>query len=160
MGGEFAQEREWNYNAGLDWGLLQQNQNIGIQLLIKDLNYLYQTLPALHQLDCDPNGFQWIDSDNHERSLLIYLRKGLEGEQPVLVVVNFTPTPYPHFRLGVPFKGNYVERLNTDSNHYGGSNVGNTGRVMSQPEICQDQPHSIGVVIPPLATVIFELKRC
>ena len=159
MGGEFAQEREWNYNQGLDWQLLQQGQNMGIKLLVKDLNHLYRTLPALHQLDCDPNGFQWIDSDNHERSLLIYLRKGLEGERPVLVVVNFTPTPHAHFRLGVPCKGHYVERLNTDSNHYGGSNVGNTGPVMSQPGVWQDQPHSISVVIPPLATVIFELER-
>jgi len=157
MGCEFAQAKEWNHDQSLDWHLLENKQNIGIQNLVKDLNLVYRESPALHELDCEHNGFAWIESDNRDNSILTYVRMGDKGMAPVLVIVNLTPTPHQQYRIGVPQEGYYSELLNTDSSHYGGSNTGNAGGIKSEHLPMHGQPHSICIAVPPLVTVIFEL---
>ena len=157
MGSEFAQSREWNHDQGLDWHLLENAQHKGIQRLIKDLNQVYSEQLALHQRDCQSDGFQWLDSDNAESSILAYLRIGDKQSSPLLVVINMTPVPNQQYRVGVPQAGNYIECLNSDSNHYGGSNMGNMVSIKSVTESWHGQPESISIVVPPLATVIFRL---
>jgi 1,4-alpha-glucan branching enzyme len=157
MGGEFAQEREWNHDHALDWNLLSDFGHRGIQNLVRDLNRLYRRLPALHERDCEPEGFDWIDASDAAQSILIYLRKGREGSPPVLVVCNFTPVVRYGYRVGVPEKGRWVERLNSDAESYGGSNVGNAGAVTAVEKKAHGRAHSIELTLPPLATVVFEL---
>ncbi len=156
MGGEFAQRQEWNHDLSLDWHLLEDDRHVGVQKLIRDLNRIYRELPALHQLDCDEQGFEWIEMENRDQSILAYLRKGQADTAPVLVVVNLTPAVYPDYRLGVPRSGRYRECLNTDSEHYGGSNMGNVGSLQAHAEPFGGQPCQLTLCIPPLATVIFE----
>ena len=158
MGCEFAQRKEWNHDQSLDWHLLEHDSHKGIQTLIKDLNHAYRNIPALHELDCDGNGFEWLDSQNSAQSILVYLRKGQEGTAPALVVVNLTPTSYEDFAVGVPQAGFYRECLNTDSSIYGGSNVGNGGGVNSINEAYAGQENKVSLSVPPLATMIFELQ--
>jgi 1,4-alpha-glucan branching enzyme len=156
MGGEFAQLREWNHDRGLDWDLLEDERHLGMQHLVRDLNKLYRQLPALHELDCDEQGFEWIQMDNQSQSILVYLRKGYTDSPPVLVVVNLTPSTYTDYRLGAPRPGHYRECLNTDSERYGGSNMGNVGGVEARAEPWDGQPCQLSLCIPPLATLIFE----
>ncbi len=166
MGCEFAQRDEWDHDQSLDWHLLEYENHKGIQTLIKDLNNTYRNVPALHELDCDGNGFEWIDSQNAQQSILVYLRKGQAGTSPALVIVNLTPTSYENYIVGVPLAGYFRECLNTDSSIYGGSNVGNDGGVSSSPvngngqnsndNHFTDRPHQLMLSIPPLATMIFE----
>ena len=158
MGCEFAQRKEWNHDQSLDWHLLENDSHKGMQTLIKDLNHTYRGIPALHELDCDGNGFEWLDSQNSAQSILVYLRKGQEGTAPALVVVNLTPTSYENFAVGVPQAGFYRECLNTDSSIYGGSNVGNGGGVNSVNETYAGQENKVSLSVPPLATMIFELQ--
>ncbi|OUS24712.1 1,4-alpha-glucan branching enzyme [Thalassotalea sp. 42_200_T64] len=159
MGCEFAQRNEWNHDQSLDWHLLEDESHEGVQLLIKDLNHTYLSIPALYELDCDSSGFEWLDSQNNEQSLLVYLRKGKEGTAPALVVVNLTPTSYEHYCIGVPLAGFYRECLNTDSSKYGGSNVGNSGGVWSQNQTYAGQENQLNISIPPLATMIFKWQQ-
>lgn len=156
MGCEFAQRNEWNHDQSLDWHLLEHDRHKGVQSLIKDLNHSYRDIPALHELDCDSSGFEWLDSQNNKQSILIYLRKGQAGTAPALVVVNLTPTSYENFSVGVPLPGFYRECLNTDSSIYGGSNMGNGGGVNSVNEAYAGQDNLLIISVPPLATVIFE----
>ncbi len=163
MGGEFGQWGEWNHNVSLDWHLVAQDYghgwrpHAGLQALIRDLNRLYRDTPSLHQLDCDPDGFEWIEGGDVDQSVFIYLRKGREGAKPVLVASNLTPIPRHGYRVGVPAGGRWVERLNTDATAYGGSGLGNLGGVDAEPEGWHFQPYSISLTLPPLATVVFEL---
>ncbi|ARD42987.1 1,4-alpha-glucan branching protein GlgB [Colwellia sp. PAMC 21821] len=159
MGCEFAQRAEWNHDQSLDWHLLEHDSHKGMQTLIKDLNHTYRNIPALHELDCDGNGFEWLDSQNSAQSILVYLRKGQTGTAPALVVVNLTPTSYENFSVGVPQAGFYRECLNTDSSIYGGSNVGNGGGVNSVNEAYAGQANKVSLSVPPLATMIFELQQ-
>jgi 1,4-alpha-glucan branching enzyme len=156
MGGEFAQEREWNHDRSLDWHLTDDPQHRGVQALVRDLNHLYRDAPALHVRDCDPAGFEWINASDADQSVLAYMRKGDDGDPPVLVVSNFTPVPREGYRIGVPIAGRWAERLNTDSAVYGGSNVGNRGEVASAPEPWQGRPASLSLTLPPLGTVILQ----
>lgn len=156
MGGEFAQKNEWNHDISLDWHLLAYENHRGIQRLVKDLNRVYRSTPALYELDCDSNGFEWLVGDNASQSIFIYLRKGFNDTPPVVVVVNMTPTPYSDYCIGVPQAGVYNERLNTDSSEYGGSNVGNAGGVSTTIQACNGQAYQLTLAIPPLATLIFE----
>ncbi|HJR21606.1 MAG TPA: 1,4-alpha-glucan branching protein GlgB, partial [Dongiaceae bacterium] len=158
MGCEFAQEREWNHDAGLDWHLLSDRDHSGAQALVRDLNAIYRNLPALHEHDCEPQGFEWIDASDHERSVIAYLRRGRDPDSIAIVVCNFTPEPQPNYRIGVPMPGFYAERLNTDSAFYGGSNVGNGGGLMAEPQGWHGRPHSINLTLPPLGTLILERK--
>ena len=156
MGCEFAQEREWNHDAGLDWHLLSDANHSGAQSLVRDLNAAYRDLPALHQLDCEPQGFEWIDASDHERSVIAFLRRGREPDSIAVVVCNFTPVPREHYRIGVPAPGYYAERINTDSAFYGGSNVGNGGGVPAEPVSWHGRPYSVDLTLPPLSTLILE----
>jgi 1,4-alpha-glucan branching enzyme len=159
MGCEFAQRDEWNHDQSLDWHLLEQDSHKGIQSLVKDLNHAYQNIPALYELDCDSSGFEWLDSQNSEQSILVYLRKGQTGTAPALVVVNLTPASYNNYCVGVPLPGYYRECLNTDSAKYGGSNVGNGDGVNSINEAYAGQANQLSISIPPLSTVIFEWQE-
>ena len=159
MGCEFAQEREWNHDQSLDWHLLDDGAHEGVRRLIRDLNALYRTTPALYRRDYDPGGFEWIDHHDAQRSLLSFVRRGADGDAIIVVVCNFTPTVHRGFRLGVPAAGDWRECLNTDSMHYGGSNVGTPlGTARSEPIASHGRAHSIVVDLPPLATVMFEWK--
>jgi len=161
MGCEFAQEREWNHDHSLDWHLLDDdspsNLHAGVRTLLRDLNALYRATPALYQRDFVPDGFEWIDHDDAQRSLLSFVRRGAEADTLIAVVCNFTPTVHRGYRLGVPAAGRWHECLNTDSMHYGGSNVGTPlGMAMSEPVACHGRAQSIVIDLPPLATVMFE----
>ena len=155
MGGEFAQFDEWKHDFSIDWHLTQFAPHAGIQRLIRDLNHLYRSYPALYASDFEANGFEWIEASDAENGVLAYIRQ--HQGQKIVVATNFTPVPRTAYRLGVPSAGTYREVLNTDSMHYGGGNVGNPGSVHSQGIASQGRSASIEIVIPPLATVVFEL---
>ncbi|RTZ45622.1 1,4-alpha-glucan branching protein GlgB [Candidimonas sp. SYP-B2681] len=152
MGGELAQEREWNHDAHLDWAALDDVHHGGIQKLVRDLNELYRATPAMFGSDTDPAGFEWLIGDDHTNSVFAFLR--LHQGQCVLVVSNMTPVPRSDYRIGVPIHGRWKELLNTDAEIYGGSNVGNGGGAdtTAHPEHGREQ--SLLLVLPPLATVI------
>jgi 1,4-alpha-glucan branching enzyme len=150
MGSEFGQEREWSHDHSLDWHLLQNPKHAGIQALIRDLNKLYRDVPALHELDCDHNGFEWLVMHDADRSVFAWLRKGHDTRQRCLVVVNFTPQVYRDYRVRVPFAGAWREVLNTDAAIYGGSNVGNAGAVKTLDE---GPIPEVSLAIPPLAAI-------
>ena len=154
MGGEFAQDREWNHDIGLDWWLLDDRMHRGVQALIRDLNQLYRGVPALHDGDCDPAGFRWLVIDDAEHSVYAYLRQSTAGAPAALVICNFTPVPRHGYRLGVPHRGAWTERLNTDAAMYGGSNVGNSGAVQADDYPWQGMPASVTLTLPPLAAIV------
>jgi 1,4-alpha-glucan branching enzyme len=155
MGGEFAQEREWNHDFGLDWHLLSDPFHAGVQALVRDLNRLYRSTPALYQLDCDPGGFSWIDAANGNESVLSYLRRSRDPNELTVIVCNFTPVPRHDYRIGVPRPGRYRERINTDAESYGGSGVGNAGAVEADPHPMHGHAYSLCLQLPPLGTLIF-----
>ncbi len=159
MGGEFAQEREWNHDAGLDWHLLDDPLHAGVQGLVRDLNRVYREVPALHRLDCEPAGFEWIDCTDWEKSVIAFLRRGPEPADFAVVVCNFTPVVREGYRIGVPEAGLYRERINTDAAFYGGSGVGNAGAVMADDIACHGRRYSLNLTLPPLATLIFVPDR-
>ncbi len=156
MGCEFAQAAEWNFETSLDWHLLQQDDHAGVQRLVRDLNGLYRSSPALYGQDFSGAGFEWIDHADARRSLLSFVRKGRGGEL-MLVLCNFAPVVHEGFRLGVPAAGRWQERLNTDSSFYGGSNIGTPlGVARSEALPSHGRAQSILVNVPPLATVFLE----
>ncbi len=154
MGSEFGQEREWNHDGSLDWHLLEKPSYAGIKSLIRDLNHLYKALPALHQLDCDPGGFEWVIANDADRSVFAWMRKGIDTRARCLVVSNFTPNVYRNYRIRVPFGGRWREVLNSDSAHYGGSNLGNGGVVETSATLVPE----LSLTIPPLATIFLVLE--
>ncbi len=157
MGGEFGQEREWNHDESLDWHLLAEAMHAGVRLLVRDLNRLYREHAALHQLDFDPRGFEWIDANDSDQCVLSYLRLAEDPDRFLVTVCNFTPVPRHRYRIGVPRLGYYRERINTDSMYYGGSNVGNEGGgAHTEPIPSHGRPFSLSLTLPPLATVILE----
>lgn len=153
QGAEVAQAREWNHDESVDWHLLDSPEHRGIQRLIQDLNRLYVSEPAIHELDHRPEGFEWIDHLDTERSLFSFIRRSHGGGE-VVVLVNATPMVRRDFRLGVGAPGFYREIFNSDSEIYGGTNVGNLGGVQSQAIESHWREHSIVLQIPPLATVM------
>ena len=159
MGCEFAQQREWNHDRSLDWHLLDDPLHAGMQRLLRDLNRLYRTTAALHQLDFTPAGFEWIDHNDAENSVLAFIRRGEDDRSCIVVVCNFTPSPRTGYRLGVPHEGQYRECLNSDSHHYGGSNMGTPlGAAWAQHQPSHGKPWSVVLSLPPLATVMLEWK--
>jgi 1,4-alpha-glucan branching enzyme len=156
MGGEFAQEREWNHDQSLDWHLLGDASHRGMQELVRDLNHAYRDTPALHVSDTEASGFEWIDGADAANSVFAFARFGNDGQPPVLVVSNFTPVVREGFRVGVPRAGRWRERLNTDAAAYGGSNVANPGGIESTDTSWHGRSASILLTLPPLATVILE----
>jgi 1,4-alpha-glucan branching enzyme len=158
MGGELAQEREWNHDRGLDWFLLDQPRHQGVQSLLRDLNHAYRGNPALFAKDSDPAGFRWVVSDDSAQSVFAYLRQGNESDPPLLVVCNFTPVPRSDYRLGVPRGGAWRELVNTDASVYGGSNIGNYGALAAQDVPCHGFSASLQLTLPPLATLILRAE--
>ena len=155
MGGEFAQQREWNHDTSLDWHLLGDPLHRGVQRAVRDLNRLYRELPALHELDTEPDGFQWIDAGDAEQSTLAYMRRSRDPHELAVVVANFTPVPRHDYRIGVPRGGLYRERFNSDAFDYGGSGLGNAGAVRAQAHPAHGHAHSLVLTLPPLATLLF-----
>lgn len=154
MGCEFGQWREWNFDAGLDWGSLEHPLHRGLQALVGDLNRAYREDTALHRHDFDGEGFEWIDCHDTTQSVLSYRRRA-EGRETV-AVFNFTPVPRHNYRLGVPLAGRYRERINSDSAFYGGSDVGNGGGVHTEPVAWMGHPHSLCLNLPPLAGIVLQ----
>ena len=154
MGGEIAQDREWNHDTGLDWHLLDDPANAGVQRVLRDLNAAYRDIPALHEGDCDPAGFRWVVIDDADNSVFAYLRYPLHGGAPALVVCNFTPVPRHSYRLGVPHGGRWTERINTDAAVYGGSNTGNGGMVWAEDTPMHGLAATLSLTLPPLATLV------
>ena len=159
MGSELATPAEWNHDAELDWGLLQDPAHAGVQHLVRDLNGLYRSRPSLHARDCDAAGFRWIEADDADHSVYSFMRLGPEPQQQLLAVCNLTPLPRSGWRIGVPQPGLWREVLNTDSAHYGGSNVGNHGGVRAEPVPMHGQAQSLCLNLPPLAVVWLELEN-
>jgi 1,4-alpha-glucan branching enzyme len=152
MGSEFAQEREWNHDHSLDWHLLDVEQHAGVQRLVRDLNRLYREFPALHELDSEAAGFDWLVMHDADRSVFAWLRKGRSIRDCCVVAVNFTPQIQYDYRIKVPFAGRWREVLNTDAAIYGGSNVGNNGYITTLPK---GSVPEVSLVLPPLAAVFF-----
>ncbi|MGC7560450.1 1,4-alpha-glucan branching protein GlgB [Pasteurella sp. PK-2025] len=161
MGNEFAQGREWNYEESLDWFLLEEAHggkwHQGVQLLVKDLNHIYQQNAPLFELDGSPEGFDWLVVDDRENSVFVFERRSKKGER-IIVASNFTPVPRHDYRFGVNQAGKYVEILNTDSAFYQGSNVGNCGEVVSEAIESHHRSQSISISIPPLATIYLKYQ--
>ncbi len=158
MGQEFGQTREWNFDAGLEWHLLQYPLHQGLQALLRDLNRAYRNVPALHARDCEGEGFQWIVADDAEQSVYAWLRRGAPGDATVAIVCNFTPVPRHAYRIGLPQAGRWREILNSDAQVYGGSGTGNLGGVDAHAHPAHGFPASAEVTIPPLAAVYFEFE--
>ena len=154
MGGEIAQQREWDHDRSLDWHLLDDPRHSGVQRLVRDLNRLYRQIPALHSLDDKPEGFQWSVIDDAANSIFAYLRLDANGGKPVLVVCNFTPIPRQGYTVGIPVAGEWKEIFNSDAAIYGGSNMGNSGSVQGVDEGSHGHPASLSLTVPPLATIV------
>ena len=154
MGAELATWNEWYHEVGLDWDLLERPAHAGVERWLADLNALYARERALHELDCDPAGFAWIDCNDSEGSTLSFVRRGRDADDVLLFACNFTPIPRPSYRIGVPRAGFWAEVLNSDAADYGGSGVGNLGGVHSGDVACHGHPQSITIELPPLAVVV------
>ncbi|MCQ8106003.1 1,4-alpha-glucan branching protein GlgB [Methylomonas sp. SURF-2] len=154
MGCEFGQGTEWSVNRDLDWYVLDYAHHRGVQTLVKDLNNLYKTHPALYQYDFDHQGFEWIDCHDYQQSIISYRRKS--ASEDLIVILNFTPVPRENYRIGVPREGVYLEIFNSDSEYYDGSNMGN-GHVHSEPQPWMNMQQSITVTLPPLAGIILKM---
>jgi len=156
MGDEFGQVREWAHDISLEWHVLQFPFHRGLQSWVEQLNRLYRTEPALHELDTDPRGFEWIDCNDHAASTLSLVRKGKSAKQNVVVVCNFTPVPRIDYRLGVPSAGFWRELLNSDAKEYGGSGLGNFGGVQAEEVPAHGRTHSIALTLPPLSALFLK----
>jgi 1,4-alpha-glucan branching enzyme len=159
MGGEFGQSAEWNHEKSLDWHLLDYPLHQGVKKLVKDLNQLYKSEPALYRHAFEQKGFQWIDYNDRENSVMAYQRKGDKKEDLLIVVCNFTPEVRYHYRIGVPYKGQWSELFNSDHSGYSGGNVLNTGLLNTSPVKYQGQDYSISLTLPPLGITIFKLAK-
>ena len=153
MGGEFGQWREWSHDGSLDWDLVDYPLHSGVQQWIRDLNRLYRSEPALHELDCEPAGFEWIDCGDAESSVVSLIRKGKSTANLVLMVCNFTPVPRQKYRIGAPHGGFWREALNSDATEYGGSGMGNRGGVDADPWPQHGRPFSLPLTLPPLSAL-------
>ena len=156
MGGEFGQDSEWDFRVGLPWHLIDRKSNAGISRLLEDLNHLYRDDPRLHELEFEPQGFRWIDCDDRMHSVLAFqrLRRGADAADALIVALNFTPVPRAAHRVGVPFHGEYREVLNSDSERYCGSNLGNLAVVRARSEPAMGLPYCLDLLLPPLAAIV------
>jgi 1,4-alpha-glucan branching enzyme len=154
MGGEFGQRREWTHEGELEWWVAGLPEHAGVQRLVRDLNRIYLSEPALYEVDFSANGFEWLDVDNANLSVIAFLRKSTGRSPPVLVVCNFTPEPRRNFLVSVPKRGYWREIFNTDAREYGGSGWGNLGGVESVPVATHGRVESINLNLPPLSTIM------
>jgi 1,4-alpha-glucan branching enzyme len=156
MGGELAMWREWTHDTALDWELARYERHAGIARLLSDLNRLYAEEPALHELDCDPGGFEWIDCNDAANSVLSFLRKARSKDETVLIVCNFTPVLRPQYRVGVPKAGLWQELLNSDAEAYGGSGQGNGAGIEATAIPAHERPFSLSLTLPPLGALFLK----
>jgi 1,4-alpha-glucan branching enzyme len=159
MGGEFGQWPEWNHDRGLEWAHVDGWPHDGLRRLVKDLNALYRREPALHQVDFDPAGFQWIDCNDHENSVVSFLRRARDTRDFIVVILNFTPVLRRGYVVGVPEAGLYRELVNSDAAIYGGSNQGNSGAAMSVPVPAHGHAHRLELLLPPLSCLVLKIDR-
>jgi len=156
MGGEFGQQQEWKHDEGLQWHVLQYPIHSGLRNWVRDLNWYYRQTPALFELDFSAEGFEWVDLNDAPSSVLSFIRKAHSSNQIVLVVCNFTPLPREQYSVGIPRGGFWKEVLNSDSGHYGGSNIGNIGGVHAIASPMHGKPFSLTLSLPPLGVLFFE----
>jgi 1,4-alpha-glucan branching enzyme len=159
MGGEFGQWSEWYHETSLDWHLLEYPLHAGLQRWVRDLNRTYQNEPALHQLDFDGSGFEWIDCNDALQSTVSLMRKGHASEDMVIIACNFTPVPRLNYRVGAPRGGFWREILNSDAEYYSGSGLGNRGGVEAEPMRHHGRPYTLTVSLPPLGAVFFKSQQ-
>jgi 1,4-alpha-glucan branching enzyme len=157
MGGEFGQRREWTHEGELEWWVLQFEEHSGVQRWVADLNRLYRREAALHEVDFEPAGFEWMDASDHESSTLAWVRYARSGEM-VLIICNFTPVPRHGYRVGVPRAGYWRELANSDAHEYGGSGQGNMGGVSTEPVASHGRAQSLLLTLPPLAAVMLKCE--
>ena len=155
MGCEFGQRREWNHDQSLDWHLIDYPLHAGLRQFVRDLNHVYRSEPALYVLDFEGAGFQWIDCNDLENSVIAFIRRDRDGGF-VVCVLNFTPVPRDGYRIGVPLPGEYNELINSDSEAYGGSNVGNAGVARTEPIAAHGHPDSLRLHLPPLGFLLLK----
>jgi 1,4-alpha-glucan branching enzyme len=153
MGCEFGQKREWQHDESLEWHVLQYPLHAGVKNLVSDLNRLYRKTPALYELDFTGDGFQWIDANNGDMSVIVFLRKSRSGDF-ALVACNFTQVPRDNYQIGVPRGGRWIERLNSDAAYYGGGDIGNFGGIEAAPLPSHGHYHSLSIRLPPLSIVV------
>jgi len=158
MGNEFGQWSEWNHDASLEWHLLEDPFHAGLKRWVRDLNTLYRGAAALHELDFEPAGFEWVDCKDFQRSIISFLRRGRNPDDHLLFVCNFTPVVRQNYRVGVPREGSWEEALNSDAPLYGGSGKGNFGGLSAVPLPIHGRPFSLNMTLPPLGTVVFRSK--
>jgi 1,4-alpha-glucan branching enzyme len=160
MGGEFGMHNEWFEKRGIDWYVLEQEQDhalhCGLKKLVVDLNRLYREEPALWEIDFENTGFSWIDTGDRDRSIVAFFRTGSDPNTALVFVCNFTPVVRTEYRVGVPFGGFFKEMLNSDSEFYGGSGVGNSGGVQAQDFAWNGRKQSLNLTLPPLAVLVFK----
>jgi 1,4-alpha-glucan branching enzyme len=156
MGGEFGQWAEWNFDESLQWHLLEHEDHRGLSRSVADLNQMLQAEPALHEIDFEGRGFEWIDCNNWQESVLAFVRRGATPTDQLIVICNFTPVPRPHYRVGVPLATEYTERFNSDATSYGGSGVVNQGPLAAQPVPHHGRPQSVVLTVPPLAALVLK----
>lgn len=159
MGSELAVNKEWNYADSLNWDLLSNPNNKGVQTLLKDLNSLYRTQEAMHAFDCDERGFEWIDGSDVSGSTVTFMRKGTKPQDNLIVACNFTPVPRYDYKIGVGESGTYVQIFNSDDTKYGGSGIGNNQDLQTLEPGWNFKPYRLQVVLPPLSVVVFKLKE-
>ncbi|GEC73354.1 1,4-alpha-glucan branching enzyme [Flavobacterium flevense] len=158
MGGEFGQMKEWNFQESLDWHLLQYPVHNGVKELIKDLNSLYKSEPALYEKQFSPEGFEWINYSDHQNAVISYIRKGNDPKDNLIVVCNFTQVIRENYRIGVPKKGKLTEVFNSDLKKYNGSNVTNTSKVEIESSPYDGRDYSAELLLPPLSVTVFRIS--
>ena len=156
MGDEFGQPSEWNHDSQLEWAALEQPMHRGVLRWVDALNRAYVSEPALHQMDCDPAGFEWIEANDAESSVLSFLRRSAANDDALVIVCNFTPVTRNDYRIGVPRDGVWVEVLNSDGEEFGGSGQGNLGRVTASLTPAQGREHSVSLTLPPLSLLVLK----
>jgi 1,4-alpha-glucan branching enzyme len=156
MGGEFGQWAEWSHEESLEWHLLKYDSHRQLQRFVGDLNRTYRSEKALHELDCDPAGFEWIDGSDSQQSMLSFMRKSTGGSEIVVAVFNFTPMPRQNYRVGVPRGGYWIEILNSDSKQYGGADFGNLGGIQAESTASHGRPNSVNLTVPPMGALFLK----
>jgi 1,4-alpha-glucan branching enzyme len=158
MGSEFGQSAEWNFEASLDWHLLQYPFHQGIKAVITALNTLYKSEPALYEKQFSPEGFEWINYSDHENAVMTYIRKGNDAKNDLIVICNFTPVVRENYRIGIPRKGELTEIFNSDAKSFGGSGVQQNGKLKVEATPYDGRDYSIALTLPPLAISVFKMK--
>jgi len=156
MGSEFGQVSEWSHDRSLDWNVLEYPVHRGLMNWVGQLNRVYRSEPPLHWFDNDPMGFEWVDCNDAPASIVSLLRKGKPGENPILVVCNFTPVPRLGYLVGVPMDGYWRELLNSDAREYGGGGMGNMGGAEALSIKTHGRPYSLRLTLPPLGALFLK----